>query len=316
MSIPRDTMADLPGCRDEATKKSIGPRYGQINATLEYGPGCTVAAVSQLTGITIDHFVMADFTGVITMSDAVGGASVCVSGDVFDPDSHLKLSAGRHTVRGEAALQFVRTRHALGDGSDLGRTQSQHLFLSAVIRKLKSAGTLVNPVKVYAVATAATKALTVDPGLASVTKLAGLATTLQQVPTERITFLTMPNLPDPRDSNRVVAAPQAQRLFSAIIEDKALSAPQDAASPAPSISPSPGASPSSSQAPSPGASSSPGQAPSRKTAEALKAGGARSAADARTCAQVSTSPIIFYAGRYMTPASAFALSTDVPVSAP
>jgi LCP family protein required for cell wall assembly len=313
MSIPRDTMTQLPACRDAVTKKSTGTRYGQINSTLEYGPGCTVAAVSQLTGIAIDHFVMADFSGVITMADAVGGASVCVSDDVFDPDSHLKLSKGRHTVRGASALQFVRTRHALGDGSDLGRTQSQHLFLSAVIRKLKSAGTLANPVKVYAVARAATKALTVDPGLASVTKLVGLAATLQKVPASRITFLTMPNMPDPADPNRVVPAPQAQRLFTAMIKDRELSAPEPASAGTPSAtSPSqPSPSQSSPSEPTPSRS-----APSKKTVEALDAGHARSAADAQACAQVSTSAIVYYGGQLMTPARAFALSDEVPVSAP
>src|SRR4051794_1740200 len=115
MSVPRDTVADLPGCTDRSTGQKVAARYGQINGTLEYGPGCTVAAVHQLTGIPIDHFIMVDFAGVIAMSDSVGGVSVCVSDNVYDPYSHLKLAAGKHVLKGLAALEFLRSRHAFGD---------------------------------------------------------------------------------------------------------------------------------------------------------------------------------------------------------
>ena len=222
MSIPRDTVTELPACRDTRTGTSMATHVGQINSTLSYGPGCTVAAVHQLTGIPIDHFVMVDFAGVVTMSDAVGGVQVCVSDNLYDPYSHLKLSAGDHTLQGLAALEFLRSRHAFGDGSDLGRTYAQHLFLSALIRNLKSAGTLADPAAVYSLADAATKALTVDTGLSSIPSLAGLAADLDKVPTRRVTFTTMPNTPDPADTARVLPASGANRLFAAIADDQAL----------------------------------------------------------------------------------------------
>jgi LCP family protein required for cell wall assembly len=221
MSIPRDTVTLLPACRTPKGAQ-VPPRTAQINSSLAYGPGCTVAAVHQLTGIPIDHFVMVDFSGVIAMSDAVGGASVCVTNSVYDPYSHLKLTKGRHTLKGLGALEFVRSRHAFGDGSDLGRTYAQHLFLSAVIRNLKSAGTLTRPTTLYSLADAATKALTVDTGLADIPRLLALAVDLDKVPTDRITFTTMPNLTDPANRDRVVPAPSAQGLFDAIAADRAL----------------------------------------------------------------------------------------------
>lgn len=171
MSVPRDTMTNVPACKDPGSGQSTGGYYGQINSALQYGAACQVKTVHQLTGIPIDHFVMLDFSGVVKMSDAVGGVSVCVSDNVYDTYSHLKLAKGTHTLQGEAALEFVRSRHGFGDGSDLGRTVSQHLFLGAMIRKFKSAGTLGNPAKVYSLADAATNALTVDTGLGSVGKL-------------------------------------------------------------------------------------------------------------------------------------------------
>ncbi|MFI5888045.1 LCP family protein [Streptomyces sp. NPDC051554] len=224
MSVPRDTMTQVPACKDPDSSQSTSGYYGQINSALQYGPSCQVKTVHELTGITVDHFVMLDFSGVVKMSDAVGGVSVCVSDNVYDTYSHLKLAKGTHTLKGEAALEFVRSRHGFGDGSDLGRTVSQHLFLSAMIRKFKSAGTLANPAKVYSLADAATKALTVDTGLGSVSKLVDLATDLNKVPSKRMTFTTMQTGADPTDANRVVPAAGAKSLFATIANDQSLTA--------------------------------------------------------------------------------------------
>ncbi|MFF4576779.1 LCP family protein, partial [Streptomyces sp. NPDC001410] len=222
MSIPRDTMTRVPACKDGATGRSTAGYYGQINSALQYGPACQVATVHQLTGIPIDHFVKLDFSGVVKMSDAVGGVSVCVSDDVYDTYSHLKLSKGAHTLKGVAALEFVRSRHGFGDGSDLGRTVSQHIFLSAMIRKFKSAGTLTDPAAVYDLADAATRALTVDDGLGTVKKLIALASDLNKVPTKRMTFTTMQTGSDPNDANRVVVGAGAKALFATIAGDQSL----------------------------------------------------------------------------------------------
>ncbi|MFJ9116667.1 LCP family protein [Streptomyces sp. NPDC102394] len=236
MSIPRDTMTHVPACKDPDSSQSTAGYYGQINSALQYGPACQVKTVHDLTGIPVDHFVMLDFSGVVKMSDAVGGVSVCVSDNVYDTYSHLKLAKGTHTLKGDAALEFVRSRHGFGDGSDLGRTVSQHLFLSAMIRKFKSAGTLENPGKVYSLADAATKALTVDTGLGSVSKLVDLATDLNKVPSKRMTFTTMQTGADPSDANRVVPAAAAKALFAAIVNDQSLSGGKKKSSAAPSAS--------------------------------------------------------------------------------
>ncbi|WP_199827425.1 LCP family protein [Streptomyces xylophagus] len=222
MSIPRDTMTQVPACKDPDSKQATAGYYGQINSALQYGQECQVKTVHALTGITIDHFVQMDFSGVVKMSDAVGGVSVCVDADVYDTYSHLKLAKGTHTLKGNAALEFVRSRHGFGDGSDLGRTVSQHLFLSAMIRKFKSAGTLTDPTAVYNLADAATKALTVDTGLGTVKKLIGLAADLDKVPTKRMTFTTMQTGADPANANRVVPAAAAKSLFATIANDQSL----------------------------------------------------------------------------------------------
>ncbi|MFJ5029529.1 LCP family protein [Streptomyces sp. NPDC088560] len=234
MSVPRDTMTNVPACTDPTSKQSTSGYYGQINSALSYGPACQVATIHQLTGIPIDHFVKLDFSGVVSMSDAVGGVDVCVSDNVYDTYSHLKLSKGTHTLKGVGALEFVRSRHGFGDGSDLGRTVSQHLFLGAMIRKFKSAGTLTDPAKVYGLADAATKALTVDDGLGSISKLVGLASDLDKVPSHRITFTTMQTAADPRNRDRVVPGAGARSLFASIANDQSLTAGSGRKSAAPS----------------------------------------------------------------------------------
>ncbi|MHA6761073.1 LCP family protein [Streptacidiphilus sp. PAMC 29251] len=222
MSIPRDLETELPACTDQKTGAHRNAGTGMINSVLTYGPGCSVAAVHQLTGIPIDHFAMIDFSGVVNMSDAVGGVTVCVNNNVYDPYSHLKLKKGTHTLKGLAALEFVRTRHGFGNGGDLGRADAQHIFLTQTINAMKSSKTFTNPGRMLSLATAATKALTVDSGLKSITSLLGLADDLNKVPTDRMTFTTMQTGADPADANRLVIATGAQTLFNTISNDQSL----------------------------------------------------------------------------------------------
>ena len=242
MSIPRDTVVNVPQCTSPTHHVYPPQQDVQINSSLQSGgPGCTVAAVHSLTGITIDHFVMIDFSGVVNMAADVGGVPVCVSTNVYDPYSHLRMAKGTHVVVGLQALEFLRTRHGFLYGGDLYRTEAQHMYLSALIRKMKSASTLANPVTLYRLANDATRALTVDPGLDSIPKLIGLASDLNKVPAKRITFVTMPTEPYPGNPAAWVspAMPGAQQLFNDISTDTPLSRAGPAtsnATPAPSPS--------------------------------------------------------------------------------
>ena len=234
MSIPRDTLVDLPHCTDAQNNTSGGGYRGQINASLQWGPSCTVTAVHDLTGLTIDHFIMVDFVGVETMSQALGGVQVCVSNKMYDPDSGLRLNQGNNMVEGASALAFVRTRHGFYDGSDLGRENAQHYFLSAMIREVRSSMNLADFTTLYKVADAATKAVTVDDGLSGITGLEGVAITMNRVPTDRISFVTMPWNLDPTNQSRVLPAqPSAGQMFQNILNDVPYSATSKTASKAP-----------------------------------------------------------------------------------
>ena len=116
------------------------------------GPGCTVATWYELTGITIDHFMMIDFAGVVSMADAIGGVPVCVEQNVHSRNrqgkgSGLKLEKGTHPVKGEQALQWLRTRYGFEDGTDLARTHAQHMYMNSMVRELRKNTKLTDPDK-------------------------------------------------------------------------------------------------------------------------------------------------------------------------
>ncbi|MGW3244196.1 LCP family protein [Streptomyces sp. NPDC001070] len=232
LSIPRDIITDIPDCPtkqpDGSTKIIPGESNVRFNTSLgQYGrnPGCTMRTVKALTGITPDHFMMANFDAVKDLSTAVGGVEVCLAKDIDDPDSHLKLSKGRHTVAGEQALAFVRTRHSVGFGGDLSRIQLQQQFLSSMVRKMKSGDTLTSPTKLVKLANTATKALTVDTGIGSVTKLSELAKDLSRVNTKNITFATVPVIDNPAEkvhTTVVLDETKAPQLFAMVKNDTSL----------------------------------------------------------------------------------------------
>ncbi|MFE7194306.1 LCP family protein [Kitasatospora sp. NPDC057541] len=235
LSIPRDLMVPVPDCRTPDGKTIPGASRTMFNNSLGQegrDPGCTWKTVEKMTGIRVDHFVMVNFDAVKTLSTAVGGVEVCAAKDINDPDSHLKMSKGRHVVQGDEALAFVRTRHAVGQGGDLTRIPLQQQFISSMIRSVKSSDTLTNPAKLWKLADASTKALTVDSGIDSVDKLKDLALDVSKVDTGNITFATVPVLDDPTDENRLVLKqPDAGQLFSMVGGDRSLTGAADPAAP-------------------------------------------------------------------------------------
>ncbi|MFF2080974.1 LCP family protein [Kitasatospora sp. NPDC058162] len=241
VSIPRDLMVPIPECQSDKGRKIPGSARDMFNNSLGQDgrdAGCTWKTVEKVTGIRVDHFVQVDFEAVKTLSTAVGGVEVCAAKDIDDKDSHLKMSKGRHVVQGEDALAFVRTRHAVGFGGDLTRIPLQQQFISSMIRKIKSDDTLTSPSKLYQLADAATKALTVDSGIGSVDKLKDLTQDISKVDTKNITFTTVPVLEDPANKDRLILhQPDAGQVFSMIAGDRSLT---DTATPpaAPSAAPS------------------------------------------------------------------------------
>ncbi|MCP3820481.1 LCP family protein [Streptomyces sp. A3M-1-3] len=223
VSVPRDLMVEIPSCRQQDGTRSK-EQFAQFNWAFEYGgAACTIRTVEMLTGIRIDHHMVIDFRGFKKMVDAVDGVEVCLKEPINDKDAHLKLAAGRHTLRGEQALGFVRARKSIGDGSDTERMDRQQQFLGSLVRKVQSNGVLLNPTKLYPVLDAATSSITTDPGLNSLRDLYGLVRGMRDIPTEKVQFLTVPRQTYRYDVNRdELNEPEATRLFEYLRMDRPL----------------------------------------------------------------------------------------------
>ncbi|MFE9820209.1 LCP family protein [Streptomyces sp. NPDC005773] len=232
LSIPRDLVINIPECRtkqaDGSEKTIPGTQNVRFNKSLGQegrDPGCTMDTVKQITGLSVDHFMMVDFNAVKELSTAVGGVKVCLAKAVKDPDSHLDLPEGESKIQGEDALAFVRTRHSFGNKSDLDRIKVQQQFIGSMIRQMKSDDTLTSPTKLFKLADAATKALTVDTAIGTVPKLSSLAKELTKIDTKNISFVTLPvidNPAEPKPITVVVDPVKAPQLFSMMQEDTSL----------------------------------------------------------------------------------------------
>lgn len=232
VSIPRDLMVDVPGCRRPDGSRSE-PMFAMFNLAFQIGgSACTIRTVEKLTDIRVDHHMVVDFQGFKEMVDAVDGVRICLSEPIDDKAAKLRLPAGEVTLDGEQALGYVRARKSLGDGSDTDRMDRQQRFLGALVNKVQSTDVLLNPVKLYPVLDAATSSLTTDPGLASLRNLYELVRGLRDIPTERVQFLTVPRESYLYNANRdQLVEPEAERLFGRLRTDAAVevakAAPRD-----------------------------------------------------------------------------------------
>ncbi|TWG06462.1 LCP family protein [Streptomyces brevispora] len=221
VSIPRDTLVTRPECTkadgstmDSANRVMFNSVYSQV------GPACVVKTVEKMSGVRIDHYLEINFAGFKDLVDAIGGVTVDVPQDIHDKASGLDLTAGPHKLDGTESLSYVRTRHGIGDGSDLGRIGLQQQFLLALLSEVKSQNLLGSPTNAYRFADSATKSLTTDEGLASLRSLTEFARSMNGVDPGSMETIMLPVAYDKIDPNRVVAAqPQARTLWKALRED-------------------------------------------------------------------------------------------------
>ncbi|MEU9651912.1 LCP family protein [Streptomyces sp. NPDC048110] len=222
VSIPRDTLIDRPDCT--GTDGTDHPAADGVMFNSAYSTGgaaCAVKTVESISGLRMDHYLEVDFSGFQNLIDDLGGVQVTTTEDIKDPDSHLDLRAGTHRLDGEQALGLVRTRHGVGDGSDLGRIQLQQAFVKALVDQVKDIGLLGNPKKLYDIADTATKTVTTDSDLGSVNSLMSFATGLKGIGPDKMHMVTMPVVYDPADPNRVLLEKtKADQVWTALKNDR------------------------------------------------------------------------------------------------
>lgn len=216
ISFPRDLMVPIPSCPSEDGQPNYYPAMSEqmLNTSLMYGGlPCVALTISNLIGMDVPYASLVTFDGVIGVSNAIGGVTVCLTEPIDDPYTGLVLPAGDSTLQGLDALQFLRTRHGVGNGGDVSRISNQQVFMSALVRQLQSADTLGNPVKVYSLAKAGVENMTLSSNMATVQFMQALAGTVKDIDLERINFVQYPSFTHPHDPNRLTPDYTSARLL-------------------------------------------------------------------------------------------------------
>ena len=154
---------------------------------IQDGRNGLIDAVEGLTGVRADHYAEIGLLGFVLLTDAVGGVPVCLNNDVNEPLSGANFRAGVQTISGSDALSFVRQRHDLPAG-DLDRIVRQQAFMSQLVKKTLSAGTLADPSKLSALVDAARRSFVIDENWDFV----DFAMKLQDISGGNVRFETIP----------------------------------------------------------------------------------------------------------------------------
>ncbi|MFJ5724532.1 LCP family protein [Streptomyces sp. NPDC093149] len=230
VSIPRDSLVDIPACKlpgGEWTAPQHAAMFNgafSVGETAEGNPACTQNTVEHLTDLRVDHTVVVDFAGFSALTSAVGGVPVCLPHDIYQRDLSPErptrgariFAKGQQTVSGQRALDYVRLRHGIGDGSDMGRIKRQQAFVASLIKKVKSQG--LNPGTLLPLADAATRAMTVDPGLGSADRLLSFAMSMKNIDLHNTKFVTVPWRYE--GARIAIVEPDADALWAALKADR------------------------------------------------------------------------------------------------
>ncbi|MEV7318889.1 LCP family protein [Streptomyces sp. NPDC093970] len=218
VSIPRDTLVTRPSCplpSGGSTSVSYGAMFNSAYSV--GGAVCAVKTAESVTGVRMDHYLEIDFSGFAKLVDALGGVTVTTDQDIDDGDSHLHLAKGTHHLDGTTALALARTRHGIGDGSDLGRIGLQQKLVKALLDQMASTSLLTDPARLYEVADAVTAGLTTDTGLDSLSELMRFGQSLKGLTSGHVKTVMMPVVTAPSDPNRVIAdEPEASDLWKSL----------------------------------------------------------------------------------------------------
>lgn len=237
VSIPRDTLVDIPACKHRDGTTSEPTSDDMFNDAMVYGsnggddpediaPGiaCVKSTVEKLSGMSIDAFMVVDFAGFISMIDALGGVWFNIPEHIEDESAQLYIDAGCWKLSGTHALAYMRSRKGQGDGSDISRIGRQQQLISAMLRELQEKNYVTDPGALINFLQAAISAVNVSDNLGNASSDASLLiNVLQKVDRTNIQFVTMPVEEPSWDPNRRIPSdPMAHNVWTALKNDQAL----------------------------------------------------------------------------------------------
>ena len=148
LSFPRDSVVPIYSCPSEpggfAGQTAAPGSVEQLNTSFaDGGANCLWKTLEHTTGIHLDNFIQLNFTGFISVINAINGVPVCLPTAIHKTRyDRLKLTAGRHVLKGYKALEFWRLRDGFGLGSDLQRIQRDQLLMVGLVQKILKTGVL------------------------------------------------------------------------------------------------------------------------------------------------------------------------------
>jgi LCP family protein required for cell wall assembly len=222
LSFPRDLSVPIPACSIGNTGGSSFSMQAKINSAFAVGgANCTVETLTELTGVPIQHVIIVDFNGFRAIVDAIGGLNVCLATPINDTEAKITLPAGEQQLTGAQALGLARARYSLADGSDLARIKRQQAIILLVAKQIKDEGFLTDPRRLFRLGKATVSALSVDPSLATLPALAGLARQVRAISPSDVQTITVPYLKT-TDGLYEIDHSIADPIFEAFINDTAV----------------------------------------------------------------------------------------------
>lgn len=219
VSIPRDSLVDIPACPLPGGGESRPRRNAMFNSAFAIGGGagrdltgaaaCTILTVEHNTGVRITDHVVVMMNGVVGIVDAVGGVPMYLPEPVRgDHHVNLDLPAGDVRLDGDQSINFLRARGGRGMGlelgSDLARITRQQAFVDAMLREILAQNVVTSSPQLFRLAEAVLASVSPGRGLASPAQLGGLAWNLRGLDPESVVFTALPLTEAPSDPNRVV----------------------------------------------------------------------------------------------------------------
>lgn len=135
LNIPRDTNVGEYNPNESKAAQKVNSRYWSG------GPEGLRAAVEEITGERVDHYVVVRADYVAKVINALGGLDVTVpAGGIRWIDKaagvDLQLEEGNHHLEGEKAVLYLRVRKGFGD--DYGRIDHQKQALTQLAGRFKT----------------------------------------------------------------------------------------------------------------------------------------------------------------------------------
>ncbi|MCL1900487.1 MAG: LCP family protein, partial [Promicromonosporaceae bacterium] len=224
VSIPRDTIVDVPSC-PTTSDIVIAPRSGvRFNAAfaLGYDIGgdvgsaaiCTMTTVEQFTNIRLDGYIVMDFIAFRNMIDALGTVTVYIDRPINDRMTGLRLDPGYMRMGGTTALKYARARYGIGDGSDLQRIERQQGLMMGIVNEVLGSNLLLDTPRLLRFLAATTDSMSMSSNFASINGLAGLGFSLRNIRPTNIEFEMAPIAINPANHNTVIFTADAERVWT------------------------------------------------------------------------------------------------------